>query len=311
MNYGELLGRALLMTLKHRTLWVMGFVVGLNSMAVGLLGGGGSPTRRVNIGAPSSSSLPPLLEVWGRWWERAELRGLLFVVFVAVVLLALVVFILSVIGRGGLIGGGLLAEANRQVTLGEMWTAGLDYFWRILSARLLLMAPLAAFFVITGCLFVPLLFAPFLGLLCLPPLTCVFGVFLIVAHLVETLAERGIVVDGLGVTDAYREGWEMLKANAGAMIVFILIMLSTRFVFGFVVVVLVGIAALPAMLGLDPENVNWLLVGSSAVLFLFLFPLAALINSTLTVWDFSVWTLAYRQLGGNRLPAAGSPYALA
>jgi len=47
------------------------------------------------------------------------------------------------------------------------------------------------------------------------------------------------------------------------------------------------------------------------VLLLFLFPLAALINSTVTVWDFSAWTLAYRQFGGNRLPAASSPYALA
>jgi len=297
-----LLAEAFGITFKHRVLWIMGFLVSLAGMGLSLFGGGGSGSRRPGAISAPTSTPPPIVRLWERLSDRPELQGVLIAVLCVVMLAVFVVLLLSVIGRGGLVGGLELAREKGRVTFGEAWAAGMQYFWRMLGARLLFYLPAAVGGLSVFCLGAASVFLPFL-FLCLLPLLGILALVMLVVSVVSALAERGIVLDDMTPLDAYRRGWRLIRSNLGRTIALSIVLYIAKFVFGFAVVALLGVAFLPAILALDSENPNLLLLGASVVLFACLFPIMAPFASIVTTWDFAAWNLIYRQFAGNQ-PAA-------
>src|SRR3990172_4054264 len=129
MDYGAILSRAWKITWNHKILWVFGFLAGLASGGGGGGnaggGGGGQPGGPGGPGGPGF--LPPDFE---RQMERPEVIGIILAVACVLILIAIALFVLSTIGRGGLIGGIRMADDTDKVTFGEAWAVGVRYFWR-------------------------------------------------------------------------------------------------------------------------------------------------------------------------------------
>lgn len=300
MDYGNILTRAWKITWNNKILWLFGFLAGLgggfnfrfNFSVRGGAGGGPTP-------------LPPEIERLVRQFDRPEIAAILIAVACVLILVALALFVLSIIARGGLVGGIRLADDDSKVTFGEAWSTGLRYFWRTLGITLLLIAPALVFGLIAAVTVV----ATFgIGVLCLLPLTCVFIILFIPYAIVVWLGQIGIVVEDLGVFAAMSKGWELLKANVGPVVVLGLILFVIQFVIGLLVLVPVTAIAAPAVFAFlsDPRHPNMALLVGSGLAFLCFLPVLVVLGSIFTTWAYSVWTLMYRQLTG-RAPAPAPP----
>ncbi len=144
LNFGDILSRAWKITWGNKILWVFGVLALLGQ------GGGGGGNQGVSFDAgdfqPGPGGLPNLPPEFERFLETIGNLGdrLLPIVLVLVclgILLSIVFFLLSILGRGGLIGGAQLAAANGKVSFGEAWGAGLRSFGRLFLIRLLIALP--------------------------------------------------------------------------------------------------------------------------------------------------------------------------
>jgi len=102
MDYGAILSRAWKITWNHKILWVFGFLAGLASGGGGggNAGGGGGGQPGGQPGGPGGPGgpgfLPPDFE---RQMERPEVIGIILAVACVLILIAIALFVLSIIGR--------------------------------------------------------------------------------------------------------------------------------------------------------------------------------------------------------------------
>ncbi len=299
MDYGNILSRAWKITWNHKILWIFGFLAGFGTGAPNFrnrfdVNGGSQP-----IG-PGYNPLPPELQ---RQLERPEIVAIALAIVCVFLIIGLALFILSVIARGGLIGGIQLAEDKGQVAFGEAWAIGLRYFWRMLGMTIVLIAPALLF----GLLAAGVVLLTFgLGALCILPLLCAFIILYIPFSVVIWLGQIGIIVDDLSVFSAVSKGWELLKTNVGPVIVLGLILFVIGLVIGLVALIPLAVIAAPVLLAFlsDPNNPNIPLLIGAGLALLCLLPILWLVSSVVTTWVYSTWTLAYRHFTGKASTAA-------
>jgi hypothetical protein len=305
MDYGAILSRAWKITWNNKILWLFGFFAG--SSSVSFRGPSGSGGDGGFTGDPGDIRIPREIQ---RLLDRPEVVALIIGGVVVLVVIAIALFILSMIARGGLIGGIRLADDNGKVTFGEAWAIGLRYFWRMLGMTLALAVPVLVIGIVLAVLAIALGVATFgLGVLCVLPLVCVFVILYIPYSVVIWLGQIGVVVDDLGVVDGIKRGWELLKANIGPVVIVGVLLFVIGLAIGFVLVLPLVLIATPLFVAFmaDPENPNMPLVIGSIVGFLCLLPFLWVLGGIINTWTYSVWTLTYRQITGNRpapLPAA-------
>lgn len=295
MDYGNLLARAWQITWRNKILWLFGILAGGGISFNGNFGGGG----RSNNQGP----LPPDIQ---SQLGRGEVLAVVLVVACIVIVIALALFVLSIIMRGGLIGGIRLADDNGRVTFGEAWAVGMRYFGRMLGIVLLLVLPglLVAFvFAFAGALTGGLAF------ICLLPLLCLLIPAFIVLGIIAHFAQFAVVLEDLGVTAAFRRGWEILKANLGNIIVLGLILIVIDFIAGLVLVapffaIVIPTLFISAAAGANQPNTGVLAIAALACLCYL--PIAIVAAGIVHAWTTSVWTLAYRKFIGSApaLPSA-------
>ena len=303
MDYGNILSRAWKITWNNKILWILGFLAGAGggfnsgSSGGGDGGGGAGPNNPPDI-------LPPELQ---RQFERPEVIGIILAIVCVLLLIALAFFVLSLIARGGLIGGIRLADDNGTVKFGEAWAIGRRYFWRTLGLTVLLIIP-AILLGIVGAAFVFLTLG--FGALCILPLICVFVILYIPYSAVMWLAQLGVVLEDLSVFDAVRRGWELLKANVAPVLILGLILLVVGLLIGVALLIPLVIVAIPAVFAFvsDPQNPNIPLLVGAGLAFLCFLPVLWTISGALTTWIYSAWTLFYRQLiGQTATPSSPQP----
>jgi hypothetical protein len=297
MDYGNLLARAWKITWTNKSLWLLGFLAGLGSgfNFRGNTGGGGSGSG----GGQGPDILPPEVQ---SYVERPEVVGIVITIVCILLVIAVVFFILSIIARGGLVGGIRIADDTGQVTLRESWNIGVRYFWRTLGITLVTLIPVIIFVVLTAGI-VLLTFG--LGGLCVLPLLCVFVIVMIPLSIVVWLGQIGIVVDDLSVMDALRKGWAMLKANVANILITGLILIVISFVVGLVMLLPMAVIAIPAVFAFiaDPQQPNVPLLAGAGLGLLCLLPFLWTASGILNTWVYSVWTLAYRHFSGSSVVA--------
>jgi len=201
-----------------------------------------------------------------------------------------------------------MADDTDKVTFGEAWAVGVRYFWRLFGIELLLaLAGIVVAFAGVATGFIGA-FTFGIGLCITLPILCVLILALIPLSIVAHFARFGVVVEDLGVTDAFRRSWDILKTNIAPIIVLGLILIVIGLIAGLILVAPFFAIVFPSIFvfALNPDQPNWVILAASGLALLCYLPIAIVLGSILETWRTSVWTLAYRQFTGSA-PAASPP----
>ena len=307
MDYGKVLGRAWQITWRWKALWILGFLASLGSG-----GGAGSNSYYSSSSNEWNEQVGNLLapEVWA---AIAGLACLLLIVFI-------VLWVISVIARGGLIAGVQQVEIEGSTTFLQAWRAGKSRFWTlvgigVLAALPLIVLALLGMFVLgltifagvsagldagspsgVGAIIVPLF-------CCGGVAFCGLGVVAIILGQIRLYAERAAVLEGLSWIEAFQRGWEVLKDNVGPTLVLWVIFFALGMAVAFVIFMVMLVALAPMILLVSSSDPGaWVAApiccgGLLAVLAF------SLIGAIVGTFSSATWTLAYRELAGL-VPAA-------
>lgn len=315
MDYGKVLARAWEITWRWKVLWILGFLAALGSGG----GGGGGSTSYSTSG-----------NEWSTWWGYpyrepyippgviAAIIGVACLAFI----LAIAIWVVSVIARGGLIAGVQQVEEEGHTSFGLAWRAGARRFWTLFGIGILAAIPLIIL-VVVGIVVLILMFVGsgfafessdaagaagiVTSILCGGVFCCGMFIVTIILQQIRIYAERAAIVEDLGWIDAFSRGWDVLKANLGPTIVFWLIFFAIGVVFFVAIAAVLGVTALPFIaLVANVDTGPWLFApiccgGLIAVI------VAAVINAIVQTFTSATWTLAYREMIGLSSPPAGEP----
>jgi hypothetical protein len=217
-------------------------------------------------------------------------------------LLALIFWVLAVIGNGGLIAGFHMAETGETVTLASTFQQGISYFWKLLVIQLILGV---GSLVVT----VPLVFGGGLltilsdgvGLICLIPFLCLLIPLGIALSIYTLLSQIALIVEALDIFAAFQRAWDVFRSNLGEVIVMGLILGVGGFVVGLVLAIPFILMVLPFITGLIVGTETSTIAGISMTLIGILFYLPALLVASGIMRTFITgsWTLTYRSLIGT------------
>jgi hypothetical protein len=300
MDYGRILGRAWRVTWRWKILWILGFLAAL--------GRGGSPGNSSSYSFDGSEWAHPVHA--DRW---PEIAGIVAAVACLGLLIAIALWVVSVIARGGLIAGVQQVEDEDSTSFGRAWRVGVSRFWSLFGISFLTALPVIILVVAGLVALVALGFgtaeafdiSDLAGaggvtatVLCGGVLCCGGVILAVVLNLLRTFAERAAVLEGLGWIDAIRRGWQVIRENLGHTLIFWVVFLVIGIIFGIVVgggitILMVPFAALFGSGMLEPGP--WLIApmcfgGLLSALVL------ALLGSVLEVFTSATWTLAYREM---------------
>jgi hypothetical protein len=229
------------------------------------------------------------------------------------ILVGIAIWVVSVIARGGLIAGVHQVEEEGATTFGEAWRAGAARFWTLFGISVLAALPLILLVVIGIVVFVAMIAGGValsdiskggaLGvilptILCGGTLCCGAIILGVILGQVRLYAERAAVLEGLTWIEAFKRGWDVLKANLGPTIILWLIFFVIGLVLAsliFMVMLALFVPFVAVLANVDPGP--WLIapVGCGGLLAIIV---AALVGSIVETFTSATWTLAYRELTG-------------
>jgi len=301
-NFGEVLTRAWKHIWKHKVLWIFGI---LASCARGSGGGGGnsgnSGYQQTNPGEDlpfSGGQFERVMEQAGRYLQ--DNLWIILVAILALMLLGFVFYALGMIGRIGMIKGTALAEKGAEsIAFGEVWSESLPYFWRIFGLNFL--AGLAFAVLIIPLVLVGVLTAG-VGFVCLLPVLCLLIPIGWVVSVIIEQAQAAIVLEDLNMLDGFKRGWQVVKSNAGPVVVMALILGFGGGIIGVIVSLPLILAALPVIIGMGTlrESLTPLYIALACCLAYM--PVLILLNGVLTAYIQSAWALTFMKLSQPAQP---------
>jgi hypothetical protein len=295
MDYTKILKRAWQITWRYKALWVFGF---LSALFSGSGMGGGQGPQYVMRGA---ERIEP-----GAWLLIAA------VLLLAVLVLVALSIVLGSLSKAALIGMVREVEQTSSTSVRSGWRIGWSHFLRLFAIGLAIGIPA----VIVSFVLIGLGLSPLLLLLAesetltILAIVLMVGLMLVVIGLlivmgvvlsvVGELAERQCVLDGKGVWESIRAGYQLGRQNLKHVGVTWLLLFAIDLGFGIVMApvffVVFGAAAVPGILTyVATEAIAPTLVIGIPVLIV-----AGLIMTALTavyqVFRSAVWTLTYLEL---------------
>ena len=199
-------------------------------------------------------------------------------------------------------------------TFRTAWVAGRRKFWTLLGLGILAALPM----IVAGLILAAMLAAGIaagvgmlevqewlgistivltaiigLGLLC-----CGLFVIGIVLNQIRVYGERAAILENLGWIDAFKRGWQVLKENLGATIIFWIIFAALGIALAIVSFVLILALIVPVVAGivlLEPQT--WMIL-PGMFLGLVVIAITVLVRSVVTTYISASWTLAYREMTG-------------
>jgi hypothetical protein len=278
MEYGKIVNRSVNIVWQNKFLIVMGILAALGSGSPG--GGSGDGNGNGELG-----QFPELSDEIAALAAGAIIALICLALFVAIVLWAI-----STIARGGLIASVDTIESGEKSSFRHSWGAGWHRAWTLLGIGILPAIPGLFLFVI-GLLALGAyggIFALFgedfgsqLGAAgiggTIVVLACIVVPIVLVLSILRNFAERACMLEDLGVIDSYRRGTSVLMANLGEAIILFLLQL----------VIFIGLGILLFLPGL------------LLALCCFLWPLLLVVQGAITAFVSSLWTLAWRTWTGE------------
>lgn len=293
-DFGQVLTRAGQITWKHKNLWLAGIVITLVSflsVPINLFLNPGF-TSMTNMTDPSQMErqLPLLFLVDG-------LLILLSILSVPVYTLGMAIPSLATVQ---------LEKGAEKVGFGEALRGTLPYFWRILAIFLLVTVAIflvmAVFF---GCLGILAAVTFGLGMVCMLPLFILFIPLAILVYAFMEQAMVAVLADNLGVIDALRRAWDLVKQNLLVMALMSLIIYFGSMIVSMVISApmmipmfgLMGKMMSSISTGAPPDLQQLQAVTRSMLWWMLAFlPLYAILEGVLFTFMQSAWTLTYLRL---------------
>jgi len=311
MDIGATLSRAFDITIRHRSLWFLGFLTALLAGAVNL------PALPIDL--PPGVLVPgelPLLDE-----GNSRLAAALVTLLCILVVLAIILAVVGVIAQGGLIAGVGQIEEQGSTSFGQAWSAAARRFWALLGLRIVLALPVLGLVVLAvvllGGSLLPVAIAvlrgeesPDLGsagislllLLCSGcVMICAIVIYGVLASALQTFGERAILLENLGVINGLRRGWEVFISNLFNVILLALVLIVLNALFSLITGLVLTALALPATIGglmssLSEEGPQTSTIIFTVLMFVLIALISALISALVATFGSAVWTIAYRQI---------------
>jgi len=311
MDFGNLLTRSWNIVWNNKFLIVFGFLAALGG------GGGGSSSANFSFGRNRTGFRPGIVDDAARFIR--DYGGLLIGLTCVVVVIFIILWLLRLTAQGGLISAASSIDAGETATFSDTFTSGTSHLPRLAGLNLLLYGPFAllgllagAVFLATigGAVFTQLSDAPadlqalFGGtaiiLACFACLTCLLVPVLIVVTAIYPFAQRGVVLQNMGVIDSVRHGWQILKENLANIILLIVLFVVLNLIFGFAVAIIL----IPfAVLSMGPAVIDMIANHTFHVRDLFLAAgggiclglVGAAVSSIMISFRSTAVTLAYKE----------------
>lgn len=299
MDFGNLFSRAWGIVWNAKYLILLGILVVIGGA------GGGSGTRS-GLNKIREGEMWPVPRFDFRFeapFQNLDLPGrtaaAAVVLVVIAVLIALAVWVLSNVARGGLIAGASTLQMGGESSFSSAFRAGWKKVGRLVGIGLVPAIPGLLLFILTLVSFsfyggthivtqaapanrLPnaAIMAPAIAII------CVLVALMLVLSLLRTFANRACMLEDLGVFASYRRGLQVLGNNFGAALVLFLLQIL-----------------LSAAIGLV-----FLLPGILIALCCLLWPLLLVFNGTFAAFYSTLWTLAWIEwtspaLAGSELAA--------
>jgi hypothetical protein len=300
VDYAEVLKRTWQITWNRKGFWLLGLMAGCSASGRG--GGGGTSQAgsgtNFSYDSRSYSELERfILDIPYETWIAIaiSLVCLFLVVF-------LVFFFIGVLGQAGLIAGFRASDEGEAVSLSQAFRMGLEHFWTLVGIRIVF--AIAIFLLVGGILifyFVAGIATLGIGLICLLPLLCMLVPLALAGDVFSVLSMVAAVEEKLGVFDAFKRAWSVIRANAGPVIVMGLILVVGGAILGFILALPLTAVAIPLIAGLILQTDEAIFTGIavSAICLIVALPVFILINSVLTTYITGAWTTTYRRLIGK------------
>lgn len=290
MDYGEVLTRAWQIISKHKILWLFGVMASCGS-------GQQAGSANFNIQSPQPTrpgEIPEIPTIPEEWYP------LIIGGFCIILILVAVFFVLGVVGRVGLIKGTLQAEKGvDSLSFGQLFQDSQPYLGRALGLNLLV---LIVALVLGGIVFVVVfgvtLFTFGLGLICLIPLICLLIPVGLFVRIVLEQANIALVVEDLGIGDAFMRGWTVARDNLGSMAIMGLILILGGGIVAFIISIPLIFIIFPAAYGLfyGIESSSQPLLLFAGICLIVYLPVLILTNGILQSFIKSAWTLTFLRL---------------
>ncbi|MBN1659947.1 MAG: hypothetical protein JXA93_16205 [Anaerolineae bacterium] len=305
MDFGKILTRAWQITWRWKVLWILGFLASLGS------GTGGS---NFNYSFDESDM--------ARWQMRGldipEEAVILVIALACIgILVAIAIWVISIIARGGLIAGVQQVENEGETTFIEAWRVGVRRFWTLFGITVLTALPiliLVILFVAAMLVFGlgiagtsemgdgPLAFGIISTVACAGAFCCGLVILAILLSQIQLYADRAAVIEGMGWLDAFARGWQIIKENLGSTIVLWIIFLIIGLIVGVVILGAIAVVAAPFLAiftNVDPEGWMFIPICFGGLLAMIL---GAIIGAIVNTFTSATWTLAYREFIGTPPP---------
>ncbi len=294
-NFGEILTRAWQNIWKYKVLWIFGILASCARGSGGSTGGGGSRGYQTRPNGNNPFSSDQLEQVMSRFTQFLDKNlWIIIAVALAIILLSFIFYALGMMGRIGLIKGTYKAESGVQsLAFGEIWSESMPYFGRIFGLNFLIGL---AFFII----FIPLILLGVvtagIGFVCLLPIFCILVPVGWVLLIVIEQAQAAIVLEDLGMLDGFKRGWQIVKSNAGPMIVMALILGIGSAIISVVVALPIIIAVIPLVIGAGALRQSLTPLYIALACCAAYMPVLIFFNGVVTAYIQSAWALTFMRL---------------
>lgn len=316
MDYSDLLTRSWKIVWTNKYLLVLGFLAALGS-------GGGRSTSSYRTGSSEINSTTELAETVDRFLTQ---YGTLLIAAACIgFLLSVTLWLLRLAAQSGLIHAVAELDAGESMSLKQALSFGLTRLSRMVGVNVVMYGP----FTVLGLALVGGTMATVgaavwdeasrgvsgmseavagtfaLVLACVGCLFCIAMPLIFLVSLIYPFAQRGVVIEDLGVMASIRHGWQILKGNVADILLLVLLFFVISIVFGVLslaVLLPLGFLALgPSVIGIlsggslgVPEIA--MLTGGGICLGL----VGTAINSIMISFRSAAVTLAYQQFAHGK-----------
>lgn len=285
-DFSEILSRAFQITWKHKVLWVFSALPVLLSFLI-------FPLMFVPMFFMDQGSFN------NPFFINEPIYVVLFVVLSIVV--SLLSYVLYGISSSAVMLGAMRAdEGAARFTFKELFNDSKKYWWRVLGVLLLIgLGVSLVFMVIFGCLALFGAVTIGIGFICAFPLMLLLYPAMMVLYGIIEESQVAVIADDLGVTEAIKRGWELVRAN-----IWRIVLISLIVYFG--ISILSSIVMLPLMSpffflpfimdsGVSEFNPRTMMMFMGGFSLLF-FPVMALVQGIGITFLKTTYTLVYLRL---------------
>lgn len=320
MDFGNLLKRSWGIVWNNKFLFVLGFLAALGSGGNGGGGSNGNFNYQFGSGDVPSEMLDQIVQFWARYGALVIGLGCLLVI------IAIVLWLVRLIAQAGMISAVDRIEAGEKLTFGEAFSAGVGKLGRMVGVNVIMYGPFTLFGLLAGGAGLATAWtaistaaaganqsdieALFGGLgifwVCVACLACLIVPLLLFVSVIYPFAQRGAVLQDLGAIDSIRHGWQVVKTNAGDVVLLVVLFVVLGILFGlatFVVLIPLAVVSLaPGIASMvisggsfDAGNIL-LLAGGGICIGL----VAAAVNSIMVAFRSTAVTLAYQEFTSKK-----------